>query len=127
MGVLLAEARRGREAVVGRRSEGGVLLMATTRNELREEVREKYAAAATAGGCGSGDDGCCTGGDFGPALYDVAQRAELPGAAVLASLGCGNPTAVADLRDGERVLDLGSGGGSSVIRWAGPGGPPGHA
>jgi len=104
-----------------------VLLMEATRDELREEVREKYAAAATAGGCGCGDDGCCTGGDFGSALYDVAQRAELPGAAVLASLGCGNPTAVADLREGEHVLDLGSGGGIDVILSARRVGPTGHA
>ena len=47
----------------------------------------------------------------GPALYSALERDELPDAAVLASLGCGNPTAVADLREGERVLDLGSGGG----------------
>jgi SAM-dependent methyltransferase len=68
-------------------------------------------------GCGGGS--CCTDGSepasFGEALYDVEQRGELPEAAVLASLGCGNPTVVADLRDGETVLDLGSGGGIDVI------------
>ena len=52
---------------------------------------------------------------FGEALYGVEQRSELPSAAVLASLGCGNPTAVAELREGETVLDLGSGGGIDVI------------
>jgi len=101
--------------------------MATTDN-LREEVRQRYAEAATGAGCGCGDGGCCPdGGEFGPALYDIAQRAELPDAAVLASLGCGNPTAVAELRDGETVLDLGSGGGIDVILSARRVGPTGHA
>jgi arsenite methyltransferase len=103
-----------------------MLLMATT-NDLREEVREKYAAAAGGGGCGCGDGGCCADGDFGSVLYDIEQRAELPDAAVLASLGCGNPTAVADLRAGETVLDLGSGGGIDVILSAKRVGPTGHA
>jgi arsenite methyltransferase len=104
-----------------------VLLMATT-NDLREEVRQKYAEAATGAGCGCGDGGCCSdAGEFGSTLYDVSQRAELPDAAVLASLGCGNPTAVADLRAGETVLDLGSGGGIDVILSAKRVGPTGHA
>jgi arsenite methyltransferase len=103
-----------------------VLLMTTSAEVLREEVRRRYAAAATAaaeGGCGCQDDGSCCGnaccdgsaGDFGEALYDAEQRGSLPHAATLASLGCGNPTAVADLREGETVLDLGSGGGIDVI------------
>ncbi|MDX6475026.1 MAG: arsenite methyltransferase [Gaiellaceae bacterium] len=100
--------------------------MATT-DDLREEVRQKYAEAATGAGCGCGDGGCCPDGDFGPALYELSQRAELPGAAVLASLGCGNPTAVADLRAGETVLDLGSGGGIDVILSARRVGPSGRA
>jgi arsenite methyltransferase len=90
-----------------------VLLMAT---DLREQVRQRYAEAATSSGCGCGGGGCC--GDdakFGESLYTIEQRGELPGAAVLASLGCGNPTAVADLHEGETVLDLGSGGGIDVI------------
>jgi SAM-dependent methyltransferase len=95
--------------------------------DLREEVRQKYAEAATGAGCGCGDGGCCSDGEFGSTLYDISQRAELPGAAVLASLGCGNPTAVADLRDGETVLDLGSGGGIDVILSAKRVGPTGHA
>jgi arsenite methyltransferase len=98
-----------------------VLLMATTADELREEVRRRYAESALAvsgGGCGSGS--CCADGEsdaakFGEALYDAEQRGALPEAATLASLGCGNPTAVADLREGETVLDLGSGGGIDVI------------
>jgi arsenite methyltransferase len=100
--------------------------MATT-NDLREEVRQKYAEAATGAGCGCGDGNCCSDGEFGSTLYDISQRAELPDAAVLASLGCGNPTAVADLRDGETVLDLGSGGGIDVILSAKRVGPAGHA
>ena len=67
------------------------------------------------------------GGDFGEALYDAEQRGELPEAAALASLGCGNPTAVADLHEGETVLDLGSGGGIDVILSAKRVGPTGTA
>ena len=100
--------------------------MATT-DSVREEVRQKYAEAAAGAGCGCGDGGCCSDGEFGSSLYDISQRAELPDAAVLASLGCGNPTAVADLRDGETVLDLGSGGGIDVILSARRVGPTGHA
>jgi SAM-dependent methyltransferase len=90
-----------------------------TADALREEVRARYAEAAravTSGGCGSGT--CCEGessADFGESRYSAEQRGELPDAAALASLGCGNPTAVADLREGEVVLDLGSGGGIDVI------------
>ncbi|MFI5255229.1 MAG: arsenite methyltransferase [Candidatus Limnocylindrales bacterium] len=93
-------------------------------DQLVETVREHYAQTAlsvleaetpSAACCG---DGCCNVGeaqDWGPVLYDALQRASLPDAAVLASLGCGNPTAVAELREGERVLDLGSGGGIDVL------------
>src|SRR6185437_10540349 len=64
-----------------------------------------------------GSGSCCAEGEtkFGEALYDAEQRGELPKTATLASLGCGNPTAVAELREGETVLDLGSGGGIDVI------------
>jgi SAM-dependent methyltransferase len=101
-----------------------MLLMSTTADELREEVRRRYAESARAvtegsDGCGCGSGSCCDGESdstmFGEALYDAEQRGELPDAAVLASLGCGNPTAVADLHEGETVLDLGSGGGIDVI------------
>jgi arsenite methyltransferase len=110
-----------------------VLLMTTTAEELREEVRRRYAASALAvterTSCCS--DGSCCGGDvdasFGEALYDAEQRGELPEAATLASLGCGNPTAVAELREGETVLDLGSGGGIDVILSAKRVGPSGTA
>lgn len=92
--------------------------MTAAADALREEVRRRYAAAARAaeagagGGCGC-DGGCCTPGD------------DLPDAAVRASLGCGNPTAVAELREGETVLDLGSGGGIDVILSARRVGPTG--
>ena len=108
--------------------------MTTSTEELREEVRRKYAEAAEAaskgsqGSCGSGS--CCgttADADFGQGLYEAEQRGELPEAAALASLGCGNPTAVADLREGETVLDLGSGGGIDVILSAKRVGPNGLA
>jgi arsenite methyltransferase len=109
--------------------------MATTADELREEVRRRYAESARAvtagaGESGCGDGSCCAEGeaaDFGEALYDAKQRGELPQAATLASLGCGNPTAVAELREGEIVLDLGSGGGIDVILSAKRVGPTGTA
>ena len=98
--------------------------MSTTADALREEVRRRYAESARAvledaGGCGSG--ACCSDeqavaeAKFGELLYDAEQRGDLPDAAVLASLGCGNPVAVAGLNEGETVLDLGSGGGIDVI------------
>jgi arsenite methyltransferase len=109
--------------------------MATSADELREEVRRRYAESARAviegsSGCGCGSGSCCDGDEatnFGEALYDAEQRGELPDAAALASLGCGNPTAVADLADGETVLDLGSGGGIDVILSAKRVGPSGLA
>jgi len=110
--------------------------MVSSADELREQVRAKYAESALAvtgdgDGCGCGSGGCCPdnteGGKFGEALYEADQRGELPDAAVLASLGCGNPTAVADLHEGETVLDLGSGGGIDVILSAKRVGPTGTA
>ncbi len=106
--------------------------------DVHERVRERYAAAAReaaagtepamVGGCGDG--GCCTpaaGASFGSGLYADADRGELPQAAVVASLGCGNPAAVAELREGEVVLDLGSGGGIDVLLSARRVGPTGKA
>ena len=105
-----------------------------TAESLREQVRQRYADAARAveggGGCGCGSGSCCEGGEageFGEALYSIEQRGELPDAAALASLGCGNPTAVAELHEGETVLDLGSGGGIDVILSAKHVGPTGVA
>jgi arsenite methyltransferase len=99
-----------------------------TADALREQVRERYAEAARA--VTSGGNGCCgdsESADFGGSLYTADQRGELPDAAALASLGCGNPTAVAELREGEVVLDLGSGGGIDVILSAKRVGPTGVA
>jgi arsenite methyltransferase len=96
----------------------------TSDMELREEVRARYAEMATgvttgagaACDCGHPGSTCAEEGHaFGPDLYDALEREELPETAVLASLGCGNPTAVADLHEGETVLDLGSGGGIDVL------------
>jgi SAM-dependent methyltransferase len=93
--------------------------MSSDSSQLREQVRAHYAAAARAvdekAGCGGG--ACCGGEaeDFGQSLYTAEQRDELPEAAALASLGCGNPVAAAALNPREVVLDLGSGGGIDVI------------
>ncbi|TDV39717.1 arsenite methyltransferase [Actinophytocola oryzae] len=101
--------------------------------DLRETVRARYAAAANSvvDGTRQAKDGCCGPGEpedgFGSALYATSERAELPEDAVTASLGCGNPTAVAELREGEVVLDLGSGGGIDVLLSARRVGPTGRA
>jgi arsenite methyltransferase len=85
-----------------------------THTDIREQVRERYAAAAAAVASQS-SSGCCGGNEvFGGSLYDDEGRAA-PKAAVEASLGCGVPTAVADLHEGETVLDLGSGAGADVL------------
>ncbi len=102
--------------------------------KVREVVRERYAAAAMAAGTASAS--CCDDAAvitdeqreaFGSDLYGRADRDLLPDAAQLASLGCGNPTAVADLHRGETVLDLGSGGGIDVLLSARRVGPAGKA
>ena len=105
---------------------------------LKDTVREKYGEAArrVAGGetsvsCG-GSSGCCgsTSETWDPItanLYEEGQTAGLPAKALLASLGCGNPTALAELREGETVLDLGSGGGIDVLLSARRVGPTGKA
>jgi SAM-dependent methyltransferase len=112
--------------------------------DLREEVRSRYAAAAravlepqagvAASCCGSSAaDSCCGAeaaeavGGFSEGLYREGETDGLPEEAVLASLGCGNPIAVAELREGERVLDLGSGGGIDVLLSARRVGPAGFA
>ena len=110
--------------------------MTSTADDTREQVRARYAAAAvavtTGQGCGADDSGRCSAGccapecgsaasrrsggrRFGAGLYSADEKAELPAEAFAASLGCGNPLAVADLRPGETVLDLGSGGGIDVL------------
>ncbi|HEY3035695.1 MAG TPA: methyltransferase domain-containing protein, partial [Streptosporangiaceae bacterium] len=113
---------------------------------LREEIRSRYAEAArvvlepkagvTASCCAnSATDSCCSDGaaaaeavgGFSENLYRDGETDGLPEEAVLASLGCGNPLAVADLHEGERVLDLGSGGGIDVLLSARRVGPSGFA
>jgi arsenite methyltransferase len=105
----------------------------TEKKELQEIVRDRYAKAAVAAGEGAS---CC--GDvtvitdeqrqvFGAGLYEEGDREALPEAAQLASLGCGNPTAVTALNEGETVLDLGSGGGIDVLLSARRVGPAGRA
>ena len=114
-------------------------------DDVRETVREKYAEAARAAARGefrqaraveslSGEDADFYGsspadrtGVFGSALYDEASREQIPDTAVMASLGCGVPTAVADLHPGEVVLDLGSGAGADVLISARRVGPTGKA
>src|SRR5689334_14840223 len=116
-----------------------------TNEELRERVRSHYAAAALSVSTGQGTASCCEGQRgsekapcsgpsllvaherFGSGLNSPAEHGSLPVAAVAASLGCGNPTAVAELREGDRVLDLGSGGGIDVLLSARRVGPHGFA
>jgi arsenite methyltransferase len=106
--------------------------------ELRNEVRKRYADAALSVGsscCGDGDCGPASAeafetadsGDFGTWLYKADELSAIPDGAALASLGCGNPTAVAELKPGETVLDLGSGAGIDVLLSAKRVGPEGHA
>jgi SAM-dependent methyltransferase len=101
--------------------------------DVKQVVKQKYGEAALrvvsgAGSacCGPSPSSCCSGGNpITSNLYDALQKSELPEQAVLASLGCGNPTALADLRPGQVVLDLGSGGGIDVLlsaRRVAPGG-----
>ncbi|MFD1860436.1 methyltransferase domain-containing protein [Aeromicrobium camelliae] len=111
-------------------------------DDVKELVRQRYAAAAVrvAGGApnehvldATEDSSCCGGTDvqvdarFGAGLYSADEASTLPAEAVAASLGCGNPHAVAALNPGERVLDLGSGGGIDVLLSARRVGPTGFA
>ena len=93
--------------------------------DIHETVRLHYAEAALS--VGAGDSCCGDAPNYGSALYSTLEHDELPDAAVMASLGCGNPIAVADLHEGERVLDLGSGGGIDVLLSAKRVGPTGRA
>lgn len=100
-------------------------------DHIKDTVKEKYAEAALKvlggekGNCGP--SGACGCDPITENLYDSAQTSGLPEGAVLASLGCGNPTALADLHEGETVLDLGSGGGIDVLLSAKRVGPTGKA
>ena len=110
----------------------------TTLEEIRATVQERYGAVAQRVAAGETDAGCCgssgccgtTTESWDPItsdLYDAGQTAGLPAGALLASLGCGNPTALAELHEGEVVLDLGSGGGIDVLLSAKRVGPTGKA
>ena len=104
--------------------------------DIREQVRQRYAEAATTVENTSAEANCCSSdeaaafdtadtGDFGAWVYEAGELAEIPDGAALAALGCGNPTAVADLHTGETVLDLGSGAGIDVLLSARRVGPNG--
>src|SRR2546423_10504135 len=110
------------------------------REDVREMVRRKYGAAALTvlqgkgaaccgGNIGTGKttESCCGGDPITGGLYDDIEAGQIPEAALLASLGCGNPTALAQLHPGETVLDLGSGGGIDVLLSAQRVGPRGFA
>jgi SAM-dependent methyltransferase len=110
----------------------------TETDEIRDAVRARYAAAAESVSANSDPGSSCCGPSsaalsdeeaqvFGASLYDAAAQGELPDTATMASLGCGNPTAVAELHAGETVLDLGSGGGIDVLLSAKRVGPTGKA
>jgi arsenite methyltransferase len=107
------------------RTETMTIESTLTNESIHETVREHYAAAAVRASRGTS---CCAEPEaIGAGLYSTLERESLPDAAVLASLGCGNPTAVAELHEGERVLDLGSGGGIDVLLSAKRVGPTGRA
>src|SRR4029079_790364 len=132
MGLLLVEPGRAGPSRRPVRDEGGGPMNSDV--ELREEVRARYAEMATgvtpgagaAGDCGHPGRTCAEEGhEFGPDLYMALESEQLPEGAILASLGCGNPTAVADLHEGEIVLDLAAGGGIDVLLSAKRVGPTG--
>jgi arsenite methyltransferase len=105
--------------------------MSTANTDIKEVVKEKYGQAALRVGSGSSccgaspSNGCCD--PITANLYDASQMGEIPETALQASLGCGNPTALANLNTGETVLDLGSGGGIDVLLSARRVGPTGKA
>jgi len=100
-------------------------------DEIKQAVKQKYGQAAlrvVSGERGScGETGSCGCDPVSSSIYDAAETARLPEGAVLASLGCGNPTALAELHEGDVVLDLGSGGGIDVLLSARRVGPTGKA
>src|SRR5438445_3962286 len=115
-----------------------MMTQTTDSDTIRDAVRTRYAAAATAVARATTSSDCCSAGaaccgsapdasQISTALYSIDEVGELPTAAVLASLGCGNPTALAELKPGEIVLDLGSGGGIDVLLSARRVGPTGFA
>src|SRR5918994_4955464 len=136
----LARSQPGTDGDTPRPRFGGRTMANTSPTEIREAVREHYASAArqsasgafeearraeATAGCGCPPVARVDDGSFGAVLYDKETSADVSCAAVEASLGCGVPTAVADLHDGETVLDLGSGAGADVLISAGRVGPSG--
>jgi SAM-dependent methyltransferase len=107
--------------------------MSTTSQDIKATVKQKYGEAAlraqsgATSSCCGGSCGCGSDDPITSNLYSLSQTETLPESAVLASLGCGNPTALAELREGETVLDLGSGGGIDVLLSAQRVGPTGKA
>jgi SAM-dependent methyltransferase len=106
----------------------------TSQSDIRDMVRERYAEAASrvsqghgSSCCGPAESACCGKDPITADLYDTAQASAVPDKALQASLGCGNPTALAELKPGETVLDLGSGGGIDVLLSARRVGPTGKA
>ncbi len=120
----------GTAGACGCGSDTGTLTAEATVEQTREAVRERYAAAARAASAAR-EAACCSPADstgvFGSSLYDEMAETDVPEAAVKASLGCGVPSAVADLHKGETVLDLGSGAGADVLISARRVGPTGRA
>ena len=127
----MSETQRIHDDVRARYAEAALSVLDPSAPPSEALETNRGADAAACCGPSTGGDGCCSpataGGPFGAAFYDATERAVLPDAATLASLGCGNPTAVADLRPGETVLDLGSGGGIDVLLSARRVGPTGRA
>ena len=95
----------------------------SSRNTVKPRGRREAAVKA---GCGCGTSACCGSDPITSNLYDESQASAIPAEALLASLGCGNPTALAELKPGEVVLDLGSGGGIDVLLSARRVGPTGR-
>jgi SAM-dependent methyltransferase len=133
----ISSACCGPDCCAGEQTSAAPVQLAASPNALRAAVRERYGAAARraaqgeAATCGCGTE-CCSDktGSWDPItsdLYDEGETRGIPAEALLASLGCGNPTALAELRAGERVLDLGSGGGIDVLLSARRVGPSGRA
>lgn len=127
----MTDTERIHEDVRARYAEAALAVLDPSAQASEALASNGPIAAASCCGPSAGPDACCSSAtapdSFGAQLYDRNDRASVPDAAALASLGCGNPTAVAELREGETVLDLGSGGGIDVLLSAARVGPTGRA